>query len=475
MENGLSKNFAINIKNINQCLNVEKNFDIIYRVLTIAEREACFYFIDGLNKDEILEKMMEFLYSIKKEDMPADAHALSKRLLPYGEVDFVTDMESLVTNVLSGVPILIIDGYEKAISIDFRTYPSRGVEEPEKDKVMRGARDGFVETIVFNTALIRRRIRNPHLTMEFQTVGKSSKTDLVLCYMDDRVDTKFLDKVRKKIQAIEIDALTMGTETLAECLHEGRWINPFPKFKYTERPDAAAATILEGSIVILVDSTPSALILPTTLFEITEETDDYCFPPITGTYIRLSRFLVNIVALFFTPIWILLMYNPEWIPRSLDFIKINDPINIPLVVQLLILEFAIDGLKLASLNTPSMLSTPLSVVAGIVLGDFTVSSGWFNAKTMLYMAFVAIANYSQASYELGYALKFLRILMLILTGLFNVWGFVIGIIITIVAITCNKTISGESYLYPLIPFNGRELTRRFLRISAKQAARERKK
>ena len=169
------------------------------------------------------------------------------------------------------------------------------------------------------------------------------------------------------------------------------------------------------------------------------------------------------------------MYNPEWIPRSLDFIKINDPINIPLVVQLLILEFAIDGLKLASLNTPSMLSTPLSVVAGIVLGDFTVSSGWFNAETMLYMAFVAIANYSQASYELGYALKFLRILMLILTGLFNVWGFVIGIIITIVAITCNKTISGESYLYPLIPFNGRELTRRFLRISAKQAARERKK
>lgn len=475
MENGLSKNFAINIKNINQCLNVEKNFDIIYRVLTIAEREACFYFIDGLNKDEILEKLMEFLYSIKKEDMPANAHALSKRLLPYGEVDFVTDMESLVTNVLSGVPILIIDGYEKAISIDFRTYPSRGVEEPEKDKVMRGARDGFVETIVFNTALIRRRIRNPHLTMEFQTVGKSSKTDLVLCYMDDRVDTKFLDKVRKKIQAIEIDALTMGTETLAECLHEGRWINPFPKFKYTERPDAAAATILEGSIVILVDSTPSALILPTTLFEITEETDDYCFPPITGTYIRLSRFLVNIVALFFTPIWILLMYNPEWIPRSLDFIKINDPINIPLVVQLLILEFAIDGLKLASLNTPSMLSTPLSVVAGIVLGDFTVSSGWFNAETMLYMAFVAIANYSQASYELGYALKFLRILMLILTGLFNVWGFVIGIIITIVAITCNKTISGESYLYPLIPFNGRELTRRFLRISAKQAARERKK
>ncbi len=472
MEYRLSKNFAMNIKSINQVLNVENNFDIIYRVITIAGREACFYFIDGLNKDDVLEKIMQFLYAVKPEDMAKDAYEMSKKLMPYGEVDFITDMDTLVGNVLSGVPILVIEGFDKIISIDFRTYPARSVEEPDKDKVMRGSKDGFVETIVFNTALIRRRIRNPKLTMEISSVGKSSRTDVVLCYMQDRVDERFLRSIRKKINDVQIDALSLNTESLAECIHVGSWFNPFPKFKYTERPDTAAASILEGSIIVLVDNSPSAMILPVSLFEIIEEADDYYFPPITGTYLRISRMLINLVALFLTPVWLLLMQNPGWLPVSLEFLKINDPIHVPLIYQLLILEFAIDGLKLASMNTPSMLSTPLSVVAGIVLGDFTVSSGWFNAETMLYMAFVAIANYSQASYELGYALKFLRVIMLILTGIFGLWGFIAGVIITILAVTCNRTVSGESYLYPLIPFNGKELFRRFFRIPLKQAYKD---
>ncbi len=475
MEYSLSKNFAMNIKSINQVLNVENNFDIIYRVITIAGKEACFYFIDGLNKDEVLEKIMQFLYGIKPEDMAKDAHEMSKKLMPYGEVDFITDMDTLVGNVLSGVPILVIEGFDKIISIDFRTYPARSIEEPDKDKVMRGSKDGFVETIVFNTALIRRRIRNPKLTMEITSVGKSSRTDVVLCYMQDRVDEKFLGSIRKKINDIQVDALSLNTESLAECIHMGSWFNPFPKFKYTERPDTAAASVLEGSIIVLVDNSPSAMILPTSLFEITEEADDYYFPPITGTYLRISRMLINLVALFLTPVWLLFMQNPDWLPVSLEFLKIDDPINVPLIYQLLILEFAIDGLKLASMNTPSMLSTPLSVVAGIVLGDFTVSSGWFNAETMLYMAFVAIANYSQASYELGYALKFMRVIMLILTGIFGLWGFIAGAIITILAVVCNRTVSGESYLYPLVPFNGKELFRRFFRIPLKQAYKDNQK
>lgn len=457
------------MKTINQILNVEENFDVIYRVVTLCDRQACIYFIDGLNKDEILEKLIEFFYGIAKDDMPKDAHAFSKKLVPYGEVDVVSEIEQLVPMFLSGVPMLLVDGFDKAIAIDFRTYPQRSVEEPEKDKVLRGSRDGFVETVVFNTALIRRRIRNPNLIMEITAVGKSSHTDIVIGYMKDRVDTNFLNKIRDRINSIQVDALTMNTESLAEAIYKGNWFNPFPKFKYTERPDTASAAILEGSIVVIIDNSPSVMILPTTLFEIVEEADDYYFPPVTGTYLRLSRMAVNFVALFLTPVWVLLLMNPQWIPAGLQFIQIKDPINVPIVIQLLLLEFAIDGLKLAALNTPSMLSTPLSVVAGIVLGDFTVSSGWFNGETMLYMAFVAIANYSQASYELGYALKFLRLLMLILTGLLNVWGFAIGFIITVISITFNKTISGENYLYPLIPFNATELFRRLFRINIRHA------
>ena len=185
--------------------------------------------------------------------------------------------------------MLLIDGYTHAVLIDARTYPARSVEEPEKDKTLRGSKDGFVETVVFNTALIRRRIRSEDLRMEMTSAGASSRTDIVLCYMASRVSPSLLTEVREKIAGIRADALTMNQESLAECLTGGRWFNPFPKFKYTERPDAAAAQILEGNLVILVDNSPSAMVLPTTLFDVLDEADDYYFPPVTGTYLRLTR------------------------------------------------------------------------------------------------------------------------------------------------------------------------------------------
>lgn len=461
----LSDNFQVNIDKINQLLNIEENFDIIYRTMKIGDKNACFYFIDGFARDDIMEKLMEYFYSLKAEDMQDNIHDWVKQFLPYGEMDIEKDFDSFLKKVLSGVPCLVVEGFKEIVSIDFRTYPARSVDEPEKDKVMRGSRDGFVETLVFNTALIRRRIRNPELTMEMFSVGKSSKTDVVVSYMKSKVDPKFLQEIREKIQNIKIDALTMNQESLVECLYHHSWINPFPKFKYTERPDATAASILEGNIVILVDNSPSAIILPSSIFDIIEEADDFYFPPITGTYLRLSRFIIDMVAWLLTPTFILLMRYPQWIPDWLAFINIKDTINVPLVLQLLILEFAIDGLRLASLNTPSMLSTPLSVVAGIVLGDFTVSSGWFNSEIMLYMAFVAIANYSQSSFELGYAIKFMRIITLVATGFFGIYGYLFGIAITVISVVVNKTISGKSYIYPLIPFNGKQLIRRFFRIS----------
>ena len=211
------------------------------------------------------------------------------------------------------------------------------------------------------------------------------------------------------------------------------------------------------------------MILPTSVFDIIEDADDYYFPPVTGTYLRLSRIIINILAVLLTPTFLLLLMKPEWIPAGLQFIQIKDAINVPIFIQLLILEFAIDGLRLASLNTPTMLSTPLSVVAGIVLGDYTVSSGWFNSEVMLYMAFVAVSNYTQVSFELGYALKFMRLILLCLTAAFHIYGYVAGILITILCIVTNKTISGKSYIYPVIPFNYKQFMRRFCRVSLPRA------
>ncbi len=462
--NKMSASLKENMDYLNNLLAVSTNFDIVYRVIQIGGREACIYFIDGFCKDELMQKMLQYFMDIKEDEMPADAHEMSKTSLPYVEVDLQDQWQQISYFIMSGVFALFIDGYDKCLLIDSRTYPSRGVEEPEKDKVLRGSKDGFVETIVFNTALIRRRIRSPQLRMEMLQAGKSSQTDIVLCYMENRVDHAFLDQIRERISQIQVDALTMNQESLAECLYKKKWYNPFPKFKFTERPDTAAAQVLEGDIIILVDNSPSAMITPTSIFDVIEEADDYYFPPVTGTYLRLSRFLIAILTYIMTPTFLLLMQRPEWIPAGFEFIAVKDPLNIPLIWQFLILELAIDGLRLAAVNTPNMLSTPLSVMAALVLGEFSVNSGWFNSEVMLYMAFVAIANYTQASYELSYAIKFMRIINLILTAVFGIWGYIGGIIIAILAIFTNRTVSGKSYAYPLFPLNVKQLSKRFFRF-----------
>lgn len=430
---------------MNQILPIGDSFDVLERRIIIGEKQCVFYFVDGFTKDESWVKMMAGFFALKKDDMPSNAAGFAKMAVPYIEVDLLTDFDSIIRSVLSGVSCLFVDGYTECIAIDCRTYPARSVGEPEKDKSLRGSRDGFVETIVFNTALMRRRIRDPHLTMQMFDVGNSTRTDVALCYMSDRVDKKLLEQLTEKIRNLNIDSLRMNQQSLAEALFKRKWFNPFPKFKFTERPDTAAVCLLEGKIVLLVDNSPSAMILPTNLMDIVEEANDHYFPTFTNIYLKTSRILIAIATVFLTPVFLLMIQNVEWIPKVFEFIVIEDGVNIPVFFQFLILELAIDGLRLAALNTPSMLSTPLSVIAGIVMGEFAVRSGWFAAEVMLYMSFVAVANYTQPNFELGYALKFMRLLLLLLTAIFNWIGFLLGTIITICFLVFNRSIVGGNY------------------------------
>ena len=435
-----------NVDYMNQMLPVEDSFDIVQRDIQIGGKDATFYFIDGFTKDESMLKIMDSFFNIKEGDMPKDAAAFATTCIPYVEVDVIGDFDQIFRNLLSGVTCLFIDGYQACLAIDCRTYPARSVDEPDKDKSLRGSRDGFVETIVFNTALMRRRIRDRHLVMKMLEVGESSRTDVALCYMEDRVDQELLKNLNYRIRDIKVDDLRMNQQSLAECLFKRKWYNPFPKFKFTERPDTAAACLLEGKVVILVDNSPSAMILPTSILDIIEEANDYYFPTLTGMYLKISRAFITFLTIFLTPVFLLFMQNLSWLPKIFAFVAVKDTVNIPLIFQLLMLEVAIDGLRLAALNTPSMLSTPLSVIAGLVMGEFSVKSGWFNAEVMLYMAFVAVANYTQPNFELGYALNFMRLELLVLTAVFNWIGFLAGTVIVICSICFNKTLSGRSYL-----------------------------
>lgn len=446
-------------------LQPEKSFDLVCRNTEIAGRRCALLFVDGMIKDEVMEKMLEYFLKLAPsvwEDVP-NMQSFARRIIPYVEVADEDRLEAACTAILSGNLGLFIEGFSACALVDVRTYPVRGVEEPEKDKVLRGSRDGFVETVVFNTALIRRRIRDPKLVMSIQSAGESSHTDIVVCYMEDRADLELVRRIKERISHIQVQGLTMSQESLAEALISTKWHNPFPKTRYTERPDTASAALLEGRIVVLVDNSPSAMILPSGIFDFFREADDYYFPPITGTYLRITRIVIFLLTLFLTPLWLLLVEHPQWIPPWLAFIGVSEPNGVPILAQLLVLEFAVDGLRMASTNTPSIMSNSLSIIGALLLGDFAVQSGWFVPETILYAAFTAIANYAQPSLELGFAFKFARLGLLILTGCFGLWGFLGGTVLFLIILCSTRTLSGKSYLYPLIPFNARDFKRVFVR------------
>ena len=424
----LSSNYGENVRRFNEILGVGRSCDLVSRDYIIGGKRARIWVIDGYGKDEILERMGSFWLSLTESDVKSltEMQQFADRFITFSETDVSFDTEDIVTSVLLGKTLLVM---------------------------------------VPNMALLRRRIRDPHLTMEGHKVGLRSRTDAVLCYLDDKADPGLLEEIRTKLNAIDVNSLVMSQESVAEAIRPKRkqWYNPFPKVRYTERPDSAAASIMEGNIILMVDNSPSVMILPTTFFDFTQEANEFYFPPLVGTYLRLLRIVVFLISLLITPAWYLMVSEPNRLPGWLEFLSSPEPASLPLLWQLLVVEFLIDVLKLASLNTPDSLSNSFSMLGALILGDFAVQAGWLGPEVLVYMAFVSVASFAQPSYEIGYAFKLLRVTLLLVTAVFDVWGFCLGILGILVLLATTKPLVGKGYLYPLIPFNGKALRRLFIR------------
>lgn len=455
-----------NVRQADCHFRVKENFDILKKTLSIGESdELTLYFIDGMTKDAVMQKLMMHFTSQKQlERGEGAARRFADRCVPYVEVDVVCDTELMTTMLLSGAALVLGSTFGAcAIVIDSRTYPARDTAEPESDKVLRGAHDGFVETLIFNTALVRRRIRDVTLRTSYKSVGRASRTDVVLMYMEGRADAQYVRYLEGRLDAIDTDAITLGYQSIAETLIDSRWYNPLPKIRTTERPDVASAQLLEGSVILICDNSPEVMILPSSIFDFMQQTDDYYMPPFTGGYLRILRHITFILTLVLTPLWYLLVTHARLLPSSLEFI-LPDDAAIPVIAQLLLVEFMVDGLKLASLNTPNVLSSSLGAIAGLILGEFAVNVGFLTSHVVLLVAFSAIANFTQSSVELGFAFKFMRVFLLIMSWLFSFVGFALGLVLLCLLCATNTTINGKnSYLYPLIPFDRRAMSRLLIR------------
>ena len=461
----ISNDYRENVRVLDGLLGVGRSCDMVSRDYLICGRRARLWVVDGFGSDSILERMGAFWLTLKPENVVGltEMQDFLDRYITFSESNVTFDISDAVTSVFLGKSLLAVEGLAGVALMDAKGYPSRSVHEPPDGKVLRGSHDGFVEAVVPNMALLRRRIRDPHLTMEGHKVGSRTHNDAVLCYLDDRVDQDLLRKLRGKLLGLDVRSLSMAQESLAEAIRPKQWYNPFPKVRYTERPDAAAASIMEGSIVLMVDNSPSVMILPTGFFDFTQESNDYYFPPLVGTYLRVLRVTVFLLSLFITPAWYLMVSEPNRLPGWLNFLSSPEPVSLSLLSQLLVVEFLIDVLKLASLNTPDSLSNSFSMLGALVLGDFAVQAGWLGPEVLVYMAFVSVAGFAQPSYELGYAFKLLRVALLLVTAGFDVWGFCLGVVGIFVLLCTTKPLVGKGYLYPLVPFNGKALLRLLVR------------
>ena len=460
----LTADFEENVRTLDALLGVGRCFDMISRDLYVGGKRARLWVVDGYGDDAVIERMLSFWLPLRNIDGAQTMQQFIDRYITFSEVNAEQSVETAVTSVFLGKLLLLIDGFDACALIDAKQFPARSVEEPSAGKVLRGAHDGFIETLVANAALLRCRIRDPQLTLEGHKVSDCSRADVVLCYLENKVDRKLLDEVRQKLAKIDVRSVSMSQESIAEAMMEKKqWWTPFPKVRYTERPDAATACVMEGNIVVLVDNSPAAMILPTHFFDFVQEANDYYFPPLIGTYLRVLRIVVFLLTMFITPVWYLLVKDPARTQAGLEFLAIESDYSVPLLVQLLLAEFIVDLLKLASLNTPAVFSNSFSMLGALVLGDFAVQAHWLVPEVLAYMAFVAISNFAQPSYELGYAFKLLRIVLLLFVGALDWVGLALGCIGIITLLASTKPIVGEGYLYPLCPLNKKALFALFVR------------
>ena len=448
----ISKSFHKNIDYLQKELRTEKNFDVIHHKMEHGGLKIGLFLIDGFASTMPIVQILKTLNLLDKSAFKKDPiEALTRTIIPHQEVSTTNDLEEVISQILAGQTAFIIEGCKDAILVDTREYPSRSPEEPDLERVVRGPRDGFVETIVFNVALIRRHVRDRSLMMEYLQVGERSKKDIIISYLDSVADPELIRRIKKKIESVNVDGLSMGEKALEELIFPQSF-NPYPLVRYTERGDTAANHLFEGHILIMVDGSPSVMICPTTYWHHLQHAEEYRQNPVTGVFLRWVRFISVITSLFILPLWYLLATNPELLKPGMEFIGLEEEGSVHLYWQFIIAEIGVEMLRMAAIHTPSALATALGLIAALMIGEIAIDVGLFSPEVILYLSVAVIGHFATPSYELGLSNRLVRLVFLTAAALFGVSGFVIAFTLWLLLLISTKTLN-TPYLWPFIPFN----------------------
>lgn len=454
----LSTDLNENIEMLKQEMPIGKSFDLITRQLVVGERNAFFLGVNGLCKTELLQWIIAELQNpALTGDTMESIRDYMNRHIAYVQTMLCQDSDVIMKNVVSGPVALLVDGFSAAIVIDVRTYPTRGMEEPDIEMVTKGSRDGFVETMLINANLIRRRVRDPRLTFELKSVGKESKTDVSLVYVGGLAEDSLVEYTKEKLESLNVSSLTMGSKSLEELLVKKSWLHPLPVIKTTERPDTACSYLMEGYVLLLVDNSPSVLILPCSIFQFTQSTEDYYKSPAVGNYFRMIRFFCLFASLLLLPLFFLITaYYPEF-ATSIRLIQSEEFSKLELFIFVLVMELGLDVFRYSSMHSPSRYSGPLSIIGGLIAGDVAIELSWVSKEVLFYAAVTLLTTLALSDISFGEGIRLYRMFLLLFTGLFGPVGFAVGLGLVLLSVVTTPTYGGRSYFWPLMPFHWKAL------------------
>ncbi|MEK3698722.1 spore germination protein [Paenibacillus sp. FSL R10-2199] len=458
----VSTNLEDTKKTLTEVMGLGSSFDIVFREMSFGGRRVALLCISGFAKDTIIDEILKRLTYLTPDNISTDVFAsFMSEYIPHVQVEKGELLSESINKVLSGMSVFFIEGESQVIIMDTRSYPSRSPDEPSIERVVRGARDGFTETLLSNVALVRRRIRDPGLKYEMHQIGRRTRTDVCVAYIDDIVDKTQVQAVTDKLKSVDIDGIPLADKQLEEAIVGGGW-NPYPLVRYSERPDIVASHLLEGRVVVFVDTSPSVMVLPTTFFDLCQHAEENRQTPFMGSYLRWVRFIGIFASMFLLPLWMLLVLHPELKPAMLEFIGPQKTAKIPLIAQFLIVELGVDLLRMAAVHTPTPLGSAMGLIAAILVGDIAVQTGLFVNEVVLYMAVASIGMFATPSYELGLANRIVRLALLLAVAAFQIPGFMIGTTLLVVLLTTHRSYN-SSYLWPFIPFNAKAMGEILLR------------
>jgi len=449
----IDKDIDKNINFLKDLVGVGESFDVIFREYKVGRKRAASFSINGMTNDVLLTNVFQDMLALHPEELTVNTmEKLFYTRATHSQVKLSDNMSDAVTSLLSGELLFLVDGATEIIIFDARAYPARTPSESTIEKVTRGSKDAFVETLPFNTVLIRRRLRDPNLRFEIVKIGVRSRSDIAVGYIKDITDPKLIVTVKERLNNINIDGIPMAEKAIEEYIVGGSKWNPLPKVRYTERPDVAAVHLLEGHICLVIDNSPNIMILPTTMWHHVQHVEEFHQHVMIGSYLRLVRLLGMALSLLLTPLWLAIVLQRHLLPEALAFLGPKDPGIIPLGLQFIFAELGVELVRMATVHVPTAQSTALGFIGAFMLGEFATKVGLFGNEVVFFTAVAAVGAFATPSIEFAMAVRFFRTILLLLVIFFKLPGLLIGLVGIFIVMATTKSF-GIPYLWPLLPFN----------------------